>query len=160
MPTHFRYRQNKLCDIVKRKCYSCIEGRWGKYGLSHYNKSHPISSLNNEFTLQFSRAFTQLNASILHPKRLRSTNEGSQESGIIHRKQKLPPYPQIEVITELQPQSYLPSNFKSVRYGDHEFKQCPDGYVHIFVQAYKDERSLPSDTAASFVVYYGENHAL
>lgn len=69
-------------------------------------------------------------------------------------------YPAIETLTDLREEYYMPSNFTTVRYGDYDFKQCMDGYVHIFLHAFKPLRGIPSDTAASFVVYYGTNHPL
>lgn len=75
------------------------------------------------------------------------------------RNQKQLEYPAIETLAELREEYYLPSSFKTVRYGDYDFQQCMNGYVHIFIQAYKPN-GLPSATAASFVVYYGKDHPL
>lgn len=69
-------------------------------------------------------------------------------------------FPAIETLTELRDEYYLPSSFTTVRYGDYDFKQCSDGYVHIFLQAFKPFVGVPSATAAAFVVYYGKNHPL
>lgn len=45
-----------------------------------------------------------------------------------------------------------------VKYGDYEFKECLEGFVHVYIQAYKHPRE--AESAASYAVCYGENHPL
>lgn len=53
---------------------------------------------------------------------------------------------------------FLPSNFKTVKYGQYEFKECLEGYVHVYTTAHRIPR--PPDAAAGYAIYYGKNHPL
>lgn len=74
------------------------------------------------------------------------------------RRQKLPPYPPIEVINSLDIKRFAPTNFKYVKYGDYEFKECLEGYVCIYASGYQFPR--PPNAPAGYAVYYGKNHPL
>lgn len=78
----------------------------------------------------------------------------------VQRGQRLPSYPSIEVITELDQQSYTTSNFTAVRYGEYDFSECRDRFVNVYIQSYKQPKGIPSTSPASFAVYYGPNHPL
>lgn len=45
-----------------------------------------------------------------------------------------------------------------VKYGDHEFKESLDGYVHVYVSAC--EKIRRDKTLAAYSVYYGRDHPL
>lgn len=51
----------------------------------------------------------------------------------------------------------MKSNFRAVTYGDHEYKECLEGFVQVYAHADRDQ-SEP-ETPSCFVVVYGENHA-
>ncbi|XP_055297768.1 uncharacterized protein LOC129566152 [Sitodiplosis mosellana] len=74
------------------------------------------------------------------------------------RKQNLPPFPYIECVRELVVETFLPSRYKIVKYGDYEFLESDDGYVNVYVQGYQHPRNL--DAKAGYAVYFLENHPL
>jgi hypothetical protein len=77
-----------------------------------------------------------------------------QRSRLSLRGQTLPPYPQIEVLKSLDVKQFLPSNFKIVKHGQYEFKECLEGYVHVYATAHS------THGLAGYAVYYGEDHPL
>lgn len=46
---------------------------------------------------------------------------------------------------------------RKVKYGDHEFTECPDGFVLSYIHAYLRKRE-PND--AFYGVYFGAKHPL
>lgn len=75
------------------------------------------------------------------------------------RKQNLPPYPHLDCVRELNVESFLPSHYKVVKYGDYEFLESADGYVNVYVQGYQHPKNF--DAKAGFGVYFGiDNHPL
>lgn len=74
------------------------------------------------------------------------------------RRQKLPPFPRIETLGRLVVESFLKANFKTVKYGEYEFKECLDGYVHIYVSGEEIvERGM---IHCGYAVLYGKEHPL
>lgn len=82
----------------------------------------------------------------------------SQRPRLGLRKQNLPPYPHIECVRQLQVETFLPSNHKTVKYGDYEFLETLDGYVTVYIQGYQHPKNF--DTKSGFSVFFGENHPL
>lgn len=74
------------------------------------------------------------------------------------RKQKLPPYPTIEKLRELKLENFLSSNFKKVKHGEHTFTECLEGFVHVYIQAYRNDKKL--DSAAGYAVFFDHDNAL
>lgn len=66
-------------------------------------------------------------------------------------------YPRIKTVKALNFDSFRRSNFKKVKYGDHEFEEDKDGFVHIYTDSYTDEGS---DGCGVFAVHYGRDHPL
>ena len=48
-------------------------------------------------------------------------------------------------------------SIRKVKYGDHEFMECPDGFVLSYVHAYLRKKE-PNDVF--YGVYFGEKHSL
>lgn len=69
-------------------------------------------------------------------------------------------YPKTECIRELQPESFLSSNFETVRYGDYEFTQCKEGYIQVYMQAELRQGRYKTSDICSYGVYYGNMHPL
>lgn len=74
------------------------------------------------------------------------------------RRHKLPPYPEIEMIRSLNEDRFLPSNFKTVQYGDYEFQACLEDYVQIYTCGYQMPR--PPGACGGYAVYYAKDHPL
>lgn len=50
----------------------------------------------------------------------------------------------------------VPSHFRTVKYGDNEYRECLDGFVQVYCRGARDRKVL--DACASYVVMYGEDH--
>lgn len=74
------------------------------------------------------------------------------------RKQRLPPFPQLECIRTLDVETFLPSHYKIVKYGDYQFLESADGYVIVYTQAHIHPKNV--NAQAGFAVYFGRNHPL
>lgn len=74
------------------------------------------------------------------------------------RRQKLPPYPLIETIDKLELKNFVPTNFKLIQHGEYEFKECLDGYVHVYAVGYRPPRNPKA--LATYAVYFGKKHPL
>lgn len=68
------------------------------------------------------------------------------------------PFPKIETIYELNTQTLVESNFRTVKYGDHEYRECLDGFVQVYCHACGNERE--HNKCASYVLVYAEGHPL
>ena len=85
-------------------------------------------------------------------------NVSNQPPKLGLRKLKLPPFPEIECIRELDIQSFLPSTYKIVKHGDYDFLESADGYVQVYVQAFQHPKKI--DYRAGYAVFFGVNHPL
>lgn len=79
------------------------------------------------------------------PKMFKIFNESpsdisKQRPSLRLRRQKLPAYPQIECVKRLELDTFVKANFKMVKYGDHEFKESLDGYVHVYVSGVEKKK--------------------
>lgn len=45
-----------------------------------------------------------------------------------------------------------------MKHGDYEFKECLEGYVHVYATGYRYPRNPRS--LAAYAAYYGQNHPL
>lgn len=74
------------------------------------------------------------------------------------RRQNLAPFPEVEMVKNLDLETFKSSHFKNVKYGDYEFSESADGYVHVYVDASLDFRN--PDACSGFAVYFGPEHPL
>lgn len=82
----------------------------------------------------------------------------SQRPKLGLRKQNLPPYPHIECVRQLEIDTFLPSHYKLVKYGDYEFLESADGYVQVYIQGYHHPRQM--DAMSGYAVVFTENSPL
>lgn len=75
-------------------------------------------------------------------------------------KKPLPEYPKIEAIRTLELETFLPSNFRTVKYGEFEFTECKEGYVQVHVKGWTNDRDKSNVVSGYGVCYGKENHPL
>lgn len=89
---------------------------------------------------------------------LKTSHSLHQRNSLGLRRQKLPPYPSIETIINLDVKNFVPSNFREVAYGDYKFQECLEGFVQVYATGYYPRRDRTA--LAGYSVYYGSNHQL
>lgn len=78
----------------------------------------------------------------------------------LERKTPLPEYPQIEGIKRLEVESFSPSNFVEVKYGDYTFVECKEGYVQVHAKGWANDRDVSNPVACYGYCFGKADHPL
>lgn len=81
-----------------------------------------------------------------------------QRASLRLRRQKLLPYPDIEFVNTLDVETFLQTNFNIVKYGDYEFKESLDGFVHVYISACEITNHFKRN--CGYAVFYRKDHPL
>lgn len=73
------------------------------------------------------------------------------------RRENTLPFPKIEYFKTLNAETLVESHFRTVKYGEYEYRECLDGFVQVYCHGHLRPEHVEHNGCASYVLVYGED---